>query len=67
MPTSASSQRWGELLDGVVALLPAGTGSVLVDGTADAAADFTARLAAATPITVAPVKAAAGKRPPGTS
>ena len=65
MPTSASSQRWGELLDGVVALLPAGTGSVLVDGTADAAADFTARLAAATPITVAPVKAAPGEAAPG--
>jgi SAM-dependent methyltransferase len=39
MPMTASSQRWRELLDGVAALLPAGTRSVLVDspGPADSA------------------------------
>jgi SAM-dependent methyltransferase len=46
MPTSASSQRWRELLDGVVSLLPAGTGSVLVDGAGAAPEAFAARLAA---------------------
>jgi SAM-dependent methyltransferase len=44
---SASSQRWCELLDAVVSLLPARARSVLVDGAAASCDLFAARLATA--------------------
>jgi 2-polyprenyl-3-methyl-5-hydroxy-6-metoxy-1,4-benzoquinol methylase len=47
VPASASSQRWRELLDAVVSLLPARARWVLVDGATASCDLFAARLAAA--------------------
>jgi SAM-dependent methyltransferase len=41
-----SEQRWAEMLGSLAALLPPGTGCVLVEGSADHARPFAARLAA---------------------
>jgi len=45
--TDSSHQRWDELLDSLVGLLPAGPASVLVDGDGDQPATLARRLAAA--------------------
>jgi SAM-dependent methyltransferase len=45
--TGSSRQRWDELLDSLVGLLPAGPASVLVDGDGDQPAILASRLAAA--------------------
>ena len=62
--TGMSHHRWGELLDNVASLLPAGAASVVIDGPGDRPGAFADRLAATLRGAGRPCSRLAGTTPP---